>query len=138
MDLLLDTMAFIWWASEPERLPEPVRAACAHAGNRLVVSVASIWEIQTKMEVDRVKMRPTLPLSDDATLDQIIVDQQADGVQFSPIELRHVRGMVALPWRHKDPFDRIILATALVDEFILISSDGLLEMYVQDGIRLLW
>ena len=64
MNLLLDTMAFIWWASEPEQLPEPVRAACTNTNNTLVVSVASIWEIQAKMEVARVKMRSTLLLSD--------------------------------------------------------------------------
>ena len=138
MNLLLDTMAFIWWANEPEQLPVPVRTACADADNTLAVSVASIWEIQTKMEMERVKMRPTLPLSDDAALGQIIDDQEADGIVFRPIELRHVRGMMALPWHHKDPFDRIILATALVDELVLINSDSLFNMYVPDGIQLFW
>ncbi len=90
------------------------------------------------MEVDRVKMRPALLLSDDAAVSQIIADQEANGVQFRPVEMRHVRGMATLPWHHKDPFDRIILATALVDEFVLISSDGFFEMYVQAGVNLLW
>ncbi len=138
MNFLLDTQAFIWWANEPEQLPEHVRLACADVNNTLVVSVASIWEIQTKMAVERVKMRPIFPLSDDAALALVISTQEADGTQFRPIEFRHVRGMMALPWRHKDPFDRIILATALVDTLVLISADSLFRMYIPDGIALLW
>ncbi len=64
MNLLLDTQAFIWWANEPEQLPEPIRVAWADADNTLVVSVASIWEIQTKMAIERVRIRHSFPLSD--------------------------------------------------------------------------
>ncbi|MBA3478441.1 MAG: hypothetical protein H0T52_08600 [Lautropia sp.] len=100
--------------------------------------MASIWEIQTKMAVERVKMRPIFPLSDDAALALVISTQEADGTQFRAIEFRHVRGMMALPWHHKDPFDRIILATALVDTLVLISADTLFRMYIPDGITLFW
>ncbi len=113
MRLLLDTNAFLWWAYEPQRLPRQVLAACGDRTNTLIISVATIWEIQTKMEIERRKsvQAPTyssaFQVGDEAALQHLLTTQRAQGVIVRTITLRHVRGMVRLPWLHKDPFDRL-------------------------------
>ena len=110
----------------------------------LIISVATIWEIQTKMEVERRKAiqvsayQSAFQVGDDATLLHLLATQRAQGLILRNITLRHVRGMMQLPWHHKDPFDRIILATALVDRLRLVSSDGDFPAYVASGIDLWW
>ncbi len=140
----LDTSAFLWMAYEPHRLPPQVSAACADRANTLVISVASVWEIQTKMEVERRKAaqgstyQSNYPVGDDSALQHLLSTQRAQGLVLRTIALRHVRGMAQLPWHHKDPFDRIILATALVDRLKLISSDSEFPAYIADGVDVWW
>ncbi|MFQ5753871.1 MAG: type II toxin-antitoxin system VapC family toxin, partial [bacterium] len=55
MKLLLDTHSFIWWASEPEKLPQKVLAKCRNPANRLLLSVASVWEMQIKLQLGKLK-----------------------------------------------------------------------------------
>lgn len=144
MRLLLDTNAFLWWAYEPQRLPPQILVACRDRTNTLSISVATIWEVQTKMEVERRK-RVQAPsytsdfqVGNDAALQHLLTSQQAQGLIVRSITQRHVRGMAQLPWHHKDPFDRIILAIALVERYRLISSDSYFSTYSAYGVDLWW
>lgn len=127
MKLLLDTHAFIWWANAPEKLSETALKACQDNDNDLILSVASVWEMQIKTQLG--KLRISRPLED------LIRLQQANGLQVLPVELAHVLGLSALPSNHKDPFDRLLIAQANEEDAALISADSIFSSY---SVRLLW
>ena len=116
MNLLLDTHAFIWWDNQPDKLPPRVLELCSDRTNILILSVASIWEMQIKMQLG--KLRINLPL------DQLVESQmQVNNVQVLPIFLEHVLELQRLPLIHKDPFDRMLVAQAKIAGMVLVSGD---------------
>ena len=106
MNLLFDTHSFIWWADEPTKLSRAALAALENENNRLFVSDVSIWEMQIKVQLGKMKLK--LPLKD------LIESQQRDnGVTILPIITEHILALNNLPFHHKDPFDRLLAAQAL-------------------------
>jgi PIN domain nuclease of toxin-antitoxin system len=128
MKLLLDTHTFIWWANEPERLSEKALAACKDESNTLLLSVVSVWEMQIKMQLGKLKVsRP---------VDELIkTQQQANGLQILSVELAHVLSLSNLPSHHKDPFDRLLIAQGTVEGATLVSADPVFSSY---GVSVLW
>ena len=122
MRLLLDTHAFIWWDSEPQRLSRQALALCKDPGNQLMLSVVSLWEIQIKAQMDKVRLRH--PLSE-----IVQTQQEANGMTILPLTALHVYGLDNLQPFHKDPFDRMLVAQAKVEELRLVSSDEMLKKY---------
>jgi PIN domain nuclease of toxin-antitoxin system len=100
MRLLLDTHAFIWSFAEPEKLSSKALVLLTDGDNDLVLSVASVWEMQIKIQ--QGKLRFTVPLGE-----LVESQRQTNGVQVLPIELEHVLALDTLPALHKDPFDRL-------------------------------
>lgn len=129
MKLLLDTHAFIWWYNEPQRLLAKVLAACQDVENSLMLSVASAWEMQIKTQLG--KLRLAKPLS------EIIRHQQDQNqLQVLPITLPVVYALDNLPLNnHRDPFDRLLIAQAQVDQLLLVSSDSQFGQYT---VSLFW
>ncbi len=128
MKMLLDTHAFIWWDSAPDKLSPQARTACEDRTNLLLLSVASAWEMQIKLELGKLHLR--LPLAE-----VIASQQQTNDLQVLPVGLRHVLALQGLPIHHKDPFDRLLIAQANVEEATLISHDPLFARY---PLKLLW
>ena len=128
MKLLLDTHAFIWWANEPEKLSEKALAACQDENNTLLLSVVSVWEMQIKMQLGKLKI--SCPIEE-----LIKRQQQANGLQILSIELAHVLSLSNLRSHHKDPFDRLLIAQAKVEEATLVSVDPVFSSY---GVSVLW
>jgi len=128
MKLLLDTHAFIWWDSEPAKFSPKALALCQDRANIVLLSVASVWEMQIKLQLGKLKL--TLPL---ATV--IESQQQTNEIEILPITLSHVLELENLPAHHKDPFDRLLVAQAKVEDAILISNDSVFANY---PIKLLW
>lgn len=128
MKLLLDTHTFIWWDSEPAKLSPQVLALCQDRQNVLLLSVVSIWEMQIKLHLG--KLRLALPLKE-------IVESQRriNGIEILPITLEHVVALENLPAHHKDPFDRLLVAQAIVEEAVLVSSDSNIAKY---AVRVVW
>ncbi|MFN3761830.1 MAG: type II toxin-antitoxin system VapC family toxin [Anaerolineae bacterium] len=122
MKLLLDTHAFIWWDSDPARLPPQVLALCRDRQNVLLLSVVSVWEMQIKIQLG--KLRLTLPLAE-----IIEAQRQMNNVEILPIALEHVLALENLPAHHKDPFDRLLIAQAIVEEATLVSADPNIARY---------
>lgn len=122
MKLLFDTHTFIWWDSQPSKLSSSVYAACHDPNNQLLLSVASVWEMQIKMQVGKMKL--SLSLAD-------IVDhqQKSNRVQLLPITLSHVLTLDTLPLHHRDPFDRILIAQANAEGATLLSRDSVFSKY---------
>lgn len=128
MKYLLDTHAFIWMDSAPSRLSPTAAAICRDPSNTLILSVASAWEIQIKMQLGKL----TLP----APLAQTIENQrQINRLELLPVELSHVIGLASLPDHHKDPFDRLLIAQAMIEDIVLISNDPRIARY---PVQLIW
>ena len=122
MKLLLDTHTFIWWDTEPAKLSAAALALCCDPVNQLVLSVASLWEIQIKRQLGKLELR--LPLS------EIVAHQQeTNGVAILPIVQAHVQALDDLPLVHRDPFDRLLVAQAIAEGAALVSGDSVLESY---------
>lgn len=122
MRLLLDTQIFIWWDSESDRLPARLLRLCEDQANTLVLSVASIWEMQIKVQLGKLELnRP---------LEEIVRDQErTNRIQLLPVQAAHVFGLRQLPYHHKDPFDRLLIAQALVEDMTMVSVDPVFAQY---------
>lgn len=122
MKYLLDTHTFIWWDSEQEKLPATVLQLCQNQENTLMLSVASVWEMQIKHQLGKLTLQ--LPLT-------IIIEAQQDtnNLQILPIQLAHVLALESLPPHHRDPFDRLIIAQANVEGAIVLSCDSIFAQY---------
>lgn len=121
MKYLLDTHAFMWMDSEPEKLSAHVQQLCQDTENTLMLSVVSIWEMQIKNQLG--KLRLNLPLA------EIVREQQENGIEILPVEAAHIFALESLPNLHKDPFDRLLVAQAIAEDMILISADPLIQQY---------
>ncbi len=128
MKLLLDTHAFIWWDGEPTRLSAAALGACQAPENSLHVSLASVWEIQIKMHLGKLRLR--LPLRD-----VVREQQERNGLVLEPVTLEAVLGLSMLPPHHRDPFDRILVSQAMLGGFELVSGDPEIKRY---SVQTLW
>ncbi len=128
MKLLLDTHCWLWWLAEPERLNAEGRAAIVDRRNELYLSVASAWEIAIKVGLGKLD----LP----SPLGSYVSSQLAeDGIASLPIEQRHAVQVAELPHLHRDPFDRLLVAQAQVEDLTLLTADPDVAKY---SMKLLW
>ncbi|MBA3869404.1 MAG: type II toxin-antitoxin system VapC family toxin [Anaerolineae bacterium] len=122
MKLLLDTHVFLWWYGERAKLSPKVLALCEDVTNDLYLSLASLWEIQIKLQIGKLK------LSD--PLDQILAyELHINSLKLLPIHATHIYGLANLPAHHRDPFDRILIAQAQVESLTLLTQDTLITQY---------
>lgn len=122
MKLLLDTHVFIWWADQPEKLSPTALAALEDEDNALFLSVASVWEMQIKIQLGRLKLR--------AELTELVESQrEANDVQILPVALIHVLALDALPLHHKDLFDRLLIAQSIEEDATFVTADSKLSAY---------
>ena len=128
MKILLDTHAFIWWDSEPEKLSAQVLQICQEANNHLLLSVVSVWEMQIKLQLNKLTL--SLPLA------QLIESQQEKNqLIILPITLPHVLAVQNLPFHHTDPFDRLLIAQAIVEGISVLSHDPQIHKY---AVQCIW
>jgi len=122
MKLLLDTHIFIWWADQPEKLSRATLSALEDEANELLLSVASIWEMQIKIQLGKLKL--SLPLK------ELVKNQQeTNDLTVSPVTLTHVLALDALPSHHKDPFDRLLIAQSNADGLTIVTADSQFSAY---------
>ena len=122
MKLLLDTHTLIWWTLTPERLSERVANLLAQEDNDLLLSVASVWEMQIKI--------PSGNLSLDLPLRELVLSQQqTNNLQLLSIRVADVWVLSSLPVPHRDPFDRMIIAQAIAHELPILSVDAVFDAY---------
>lgn len=128
MKLLLDTHTFIWWDSEPAKLSQKALALCQEPANTLLLSVASIWEMQIKLQLGKLRLNLSLA--------EVIESQrQTNHIEVLPISLAHVLALESLPTHHKDPFDRLLIAQVNVEKAVLVSCD---QIFAQYPVKLAW
>ncbi len=122
MKALLDTHVFIWWILEDARLTERVRTMIIDEETELYLSAASCWEIAIKAGLGRIIL-PARP-------DLFIAGQMSENaIAPMPIEARHALSVFGLPTHHRDPFDRLLVAQAQMEQMPIITSDPLIRQY---------
>jgi len=119
--LLLDTHLLLWAASEPDRIPKPARVLIENPENEVFFSAASLWEITIKRAIGRRDF-----LVDPRVLRRALVDNDYGEL---PITSEHVVHVDQLPPKHKDPFDRVLVAQAIVEGIMLLTNDQKLLGY---------
>lgn len=121
MKFLLDTQLLLWAAGEPRRLSRKARALIEDPANELLFSPASLWEIVIKRSLGR----------DDFRVEPEVLRRglSDNGYLELTISAEHVLRVGTLPVRHKDPFDRLLVAQALAEGITLLTADKILARY---------
>jgi PIN domain nuclease of toxin-antitoxin system len=119
--LLLDTHLLLWAAGQPERLSHAARELIEASENDLVFSTASLWEVVIKRGLGREDFKVDPRLLRRGLLD--------NGYSELPIGSEHVVAIDTLPPLHKDPFDRVLIAQALVEGITLLTRDPTVARY---------
>jgi PIN domain nuclease of toxin-antitoxin system len=122
--LILDTHAALWWLSDDDRVGSEVARQLTDDTNQVLLSAAVIWEVAIKRSLGKLQapkdLAPTL---------------LGAGAQPLPVTLDHAAALETLPWHHRDPFDRLLVAQAITEGAALISRDEPLSRY---GVSLVW
>ena len=122
MKVLLDTHTFLWLESEPAQLSSTARQILANAQNVVLLSYVSLWEIQIKTALG--KLQAELPF-----LERVALAQTKAHLTLLPITIDHLAALGSLPIHHRDPFDRLLIAQAIVENIPLISKDERVGAY---------
>jgi PIN domain nuclease of toxin-antitoxin system len=126
--LLLDTHAFLWWVTDDDRLSQNARKRIAEPRNEVFLSAVSAWEIVVKASLGRLSLveRP----------DRFVMRQlEANAFTPMPLQLSHAANVWTLPDHHKDPFDRLLVAQALVEGLSLVTGDRKVGRY---PVKIVW
>jgi PIN domain nuclease of toxin-antitoxin system len=123
MDVLLDTNVFLWIISDDPRLSDRARNVFLDEDNRLLFSIAGLWEIFIKLRLGKL----TVTTDDPAVFFKSQLQENA--ISILGITMEHTAGTLALPMIHKDPFDRLIIAQALHDRLPVLSPNPVFTEY---------
>ena len=128
MKLPIDTHALLWYIDQDHLLSPIAHAAMTDPSNEILVSAATIWEVSIKVGLGKL----TISFPYAAWMTKAIADLRATVL---PITVDYADAQTSLPKHHRDPFDRILIAQAMVEGVPLVSADSLLDAY---GIARLW
>ena len=122
MKLLLDTHAFLWFIMGSPHLSATARSLIEDAAIEKFVSLGSLWEIAIKSSLGKLTL--SMPFD-------VLIPQQLDlnGFELLDIEVGHAAMVAALPFHHRDPFDRLLIAQAAVEKMSVISVDTVFDAY---------
>jgi PIN domain nuclease of toxin-antitoxin system len=124
---LLDTHVFLWWISDSTKLSALARETIADESNEPIFSVVSGWEITIKVGVGKLEL-PDTP-------EKFVTEQlYRNDVEVLPMYLGHALRVHALPDHHRDPFDRLLVAQAIVEGIPLLTADPRLSQYAVETI----
>jgi PIN domain nuclease of toxin-antitoxin system len=124
LKLLLDTHAALWFLSGDERLAESARRQLTDDANRVLLSAAVVWEVAIKRSLGKL----VVP-------EEYLSLLLGAGVQALAVSVDHAAAVEGLPWHHRDPFDRMLVAQASVEAAALVSRDDAFRPY---GVTLIW
>jgi PIN domain nuclease of toxin-antitoxin system len=128
MRLLLDTHSFLWFISGSPRLSVPARQAIEDPDNISYLSSASLWEMAIKVSLGKLSLAQPF---------ETLIPQQLalNGIEILDITIAHTALVAQLPFHHRDPFDRLLLAQAQVERMPIIGNDPSFDAY---GIARIW
>jgi PIN domain nuclease of toxin-antitoxin system len=128
MKILLDTHALLWMCSSSERLSERARAATLDDHNQLFFSVAGWWEIAIKVGLGKLELQANWASA-------IRKEMRHNGIEWLPLRPEHCERIPALPFHHRDLFDRLLIAQAQTEGLAIITCDPHFDAY---GVEVLW
>jgi len=121
MSYLLDTHAVIWLVEDSPKMPTAIKGIIMNPESQISISSISLWEIAIKMNIGKIN----LGLSLDSLIDKL---RNCD-FDFLQIKDEYLLGLSKLPLLHKDPFDRLLISTALLEEMTIITIDENIHKY---------
>ena len=121
MRYLLDTHAIIWYLDESLRLPPRMEEVIDNRVNRIFVSSASLWETAIKVNLNKLKLN--------STFNEFLDNVRGSDFEFLQIKDKYLKRLADLPFIHKDPFDRLLIATTLEENLTLITADENIHKY---------
>lgn len=128
MSLLLDTQSLLWFVLADSRLSSKALENIVSSDGLVYVSPASLWEIAIKISLGKYALpAPFVAFWDEQFL--------ANDFTILPISVSHTARVIDLPFHHRDPFDRLIIAQSLVEQIPVVSSDKLFDQY---GVERIW
>ena len=128
MRLLVDTGSFLWFVAGSDRLSREAREVMEDFDNELVLSVASLWEISIKVSIGKLELL--------REFDQFIPEKlEENEIEILHVELAHLSEMMNLPFHHRDPFDRLIIAQSISENLPVISGDRFFREY---SVEIIW
>ena len=128
MRALLDTHVFLWWISDDPRLSTHAREIITDGENTLFLSAASGWEIAIKAKLGRLKLPEPL--------ETFVPEQMAlNAIESLSVQMSHALHVHTLPLHHRDPFDRLLIAQAQLDNLPILTADPQIALY---AIRTVW
>jgi len=127
MKYILDTHTFIWWHENPMLLSTKVLTICEDINNQLFLSMVSIWEMQIKLQLNKLKL--------DSSLIEMVNIQRNSGIKILPLKFEHILYLDNLPLHHKDPFDCLLIAQANIEQLTLLTKDEKFKLY---PVQIIW
>jgi PIN domain nuclease of toxin-antitoxin system len=124
---LLDTHAFLWMLEDHPRLSRVAAEAFESSENQLFLSVASAWEIAIKVSTGALELQAPFTAIIPGALEE-------NEIHMLPVRPEHLHALIDLPYHHRDPFDRLLVAQARVEQAVLVTSDHAMRAY--DVLRL--
>jgi len=118
MNLLLDTHVVLWWLDDCPSLSDKARAAIADNNNLIVLSAVVIWEIRIKQALGKLEITPNF---------YAVIKQQ--GFEMLSVSPDHADAVGDFPMHHRDPFDRILLAQAKLENLTIVTHDAIFQKY---------
>jgi PIN domain nuclease of toxin-antitoxin system len=128
MNLLLDTHALVWFALDDAQLSSVAKSLIIDPANSKSISPASYWELAIKISLGKYKLSAPF----DQFMDSAI---QKNGFHIVPLEVKHANQLIALPFHHRDPFDRMMIVQAIVEGMSIVSNDPAIDAY---PVKRLW
>jgi PIN domain nuclease of toxin-antitoxin system len=126
--LLIDTHVFLWWVDDSPELTAKARNAIANVNNECCLSVASCWEMAIKASLGKLRLAKPV--------ERFITEQvSANGFALLNISLRQASKVEKLPFHHRDPFDRLLIAQAISEKLVIVSADKIFASY---GVKVIW
>ncbi|NOY70715.1 MAG: type II toxin-antitoxin system VapC family toxin [Deltaproteobacteria bacterium] len=126
MQYLLDTHVLIWWITSDNRLSETAKKLIKNCQNNIYWSVASSWEISIKYALGKLDF-------DESPETLLPSELEKNHIETLAIQNDHAFLAGELPFHHKDPFDRMLIAQARIEHFGIISNDSKLKLYAVDS-----
>jgi PIN domain nuclease of toxin-antitoxin system len=128
MRLLLDTHTFLWWINDSAELSTKSRKAITNAGNECFLSLASCWEMAIKASLNKLRLAQPL--------ERFVPEHiAANGFRLLGVDFSHIAETEGLPFHHRDPFDRLLVAQAMTENLTIVSADAVLSRY---GVKRIW
>ena len=127
MKYLLDTHAFLWFLQNDDRLPVQIRTIIEN-NKDIYISIVSLWEIAIKLSIKKLHLT-------NKTIEDMFYACREKDFSILNITSEHVKSIIDLPFIHRDPFDRMLIAQAKVEDMILLTCDQNIPQY---PIKTLW